>query len=382
MRVACILPSYAASDDDWCIPVIRNTIESLAVDAEPVVYALHYPYQRSTYSVHGITVHCLSQGKQNGIDRLRLWRELMRGVERDHMHAPFDLVHAFWGTETGYFATRIAKRLRLPSIVSLAGGELARLKLQQYGAQLFPWLRYFVSRSMADATMLTVGSEWLVERVPIAHHRKLRCIPLGVDTGMFLPAPERCGHKLLAAASLQPLKDYPTLLGAVAVVRESFPDLTLTIAGYSDTAEALRLRQLVSELKLDDAVRFLGEVPYDQMPPLFASHDLLLHSSLWEAQGMVILEGLATGLPAVSSHVGIAATLPDRLVPTFTPGDVGAMTSVISASLATHHHAQTALQEGPAYMQQHYSLDRAAGQFYQLYDQQVHQPASVVAPAV
>jgi glycosyltransferase involved in cell wall biosynthesis len=368
-RIAYILPSFAASDDDWCIPVISNFIASMADDCTPVVYALHYPYRRSTYAARKVTVHCLSEGKQGGLRRLQLWRDLMRRVERDHRATSFDLIHAFWATETGYFATRLGRRLGVPSIVSLGGGELARLEEQRYGAQRSPWQRYFVSRALADADLLTAGSQWLAERVPQEHQRKLHVAPLGVDNDMFVPAPMRTGRRLLAAASLQPLKDYPTLLNAVAMVRQQMPDVTLDIAGYSDATEADRLRKLAVQLGLETVVRFLGDIPHDQMPDLFAEHDLLVHGSLWEAQGMVVLEALARGLPVVSSRVGIAAELPASLVRTFTPGNTSEMARAISESLSTDDHAQAVARAGPSLVRSNYALGIVANHFVELYQQ-------------
>jgi glycosyltransferase involved in cell wall biosynthesis len=255
----------------------------------------------------------------------------------------------------------------VPTLVSLGGGELARLEEQRYGSQRSPWQRYFVARALADADLLTAGSQWLAERVPQEHRGKLHVVPLGVDCTMFAPAPIRTRRRLLAAASLQPLKDYPTMLEAVAMVRRWMPDVTLDIAGYSDAAEAERLRRLVVQLGLETAVRFLGEVPHDRMPALFAEHDLLVHASLWEAQGMVILEALATGLPVVSSRVGIAAELPASLVRTFMPGNASEMAQALSESLSMGDHAQAVVRDGPALVRSNYALGIVAEHFLELY---------------
>jgi glycosyltransferase involved in cell wall biosynthesis len=233
---------------------------------------------------------------------------------------------------------------------------------------------------MADATHLTVGSEWLAAKVPSQHHNRLSVIPLGVDTGMFSPAPQRSGRRLLAVASLQSLKDYPTLLRAVSIARRSLPTVSLTIAGYPDPVESERLRGMVAELGLGDVVTFHGEVPHDSIPSLLAGHDLLLHASLWEAQGMVILEALATGMPVVSSRVGIAAELPASLVRTFVPRDADAMADLILDSLADDAHARVALAEGPALVKHCYSLDVVSQRFMGLYRSLLHQHGPVVEP--
>jgi glycosyltransferase involved in cell wall biosynthesis len=367
-RIACIVPGFSADECDACIPVLRNFIRDLSRHIEPVVYTLHYPYTGLTYSVHGVTVHSLSRTGQKKLRRLLLWRNLRQHIERDHASAPFDLLHAFWGTETGYMAGRIASRLGIPSIVTMAGGEMAQLEREGYGAQLSRAGRWLVAQSIDRATAITSGSEWMSRLLPAEAHSKLRTIPLGIDTETFTPGEVRSGRSLLSVASVIPLKDHPTLLHAVAIARKTIPDLTLDVIGYQDETEMLRVRRLITELDLREAVRFHGQLSYDRMPEIFRRHDLLLHSSLYEAEGMVLLEALATGLPVVSSDVGIAPSLPEELVYRFAPGDADRMALMILRSLSNDDHARRAIEQGPELMRREYSMEVTVKKFLKLYD--------------
>jgi glycosyltransferase involved in cell wall biosynthesis len=344
--------------------VITSFIRTMSHAADVVIYTA-WPYTRRSYSLHGAQVHTLSDGEPRGLGRVALWGEYRRRIRADHAERPFDLLHGFWATEPGYLATRIATGLGIPSVVSLAGGELAALRAVRYGAQLHPWRRHMVAHALRRATVITAGSEWLAAMVPPALRPKLEVIPLGVDTAMFTPAPERPGTTLLAAGSLIALKDYPTLLEAIRIAHDRIPGLRLDIAG--DGVERAALEELTGRLGLRDVVRFIGNIPYDRMPGIFASHDLLVHASLHEAQGMVLLEALAAGMPVVASDVGIARSVPGDLLYRFSPGDAAAMAEAIIRSLGDRTHASMAARCGPELIGESYSLEIVRDRFLDLY---------------
>lgn len=60
------------------------------------------------------------------------------------------------------------------------------------------------------------------------------------------------------------------------------------------------LEKLVTELGLQDCVRFFGFVQRDQLRDFIASSKLFLFASLTETQGLVLLEAQAGGLPVVA----------------------------------------------------------------------------------
>lgn len=368
MRAAYILPSFPANDADWCIPVIRNFIEHISHHVEPVVYALHYPYKLTTYTIRGVTVHCLSERLRRKGGKLPIWFRLNEMVIRDHKQTPYNLIHSFWGTETGYRGSRVARKLGIPSIVSLAGGEFAEEKRAAYGAKLSFTGRLLVKSTLNNATALTTGSDWLAEKIPQQYQQKVRTLPLGLDPAFFTPGNVRSGKRLLSVASVIPVKNYPTLLRAVALARNDYPDLSLTIAGWNgNVAELSLVEELVKSLSLQQVVEILGEVPHERMPPLYHEHDLLLHSSLYEAQGMAILEALSTGMPAVATNVGIVPSLPAEVVYSFTPENVEEMARQIVRSLSNGEHAATAYRRGPEVIRERFDAATVAQGFANLY---------------
>jgi glycosyltransferase involved in cell wall biosynthesis len=66
--------------------------------------------------------------------------------------------------------------------------------------------------------------------------------------------------------------------------------------------------RLIDERGLNDSFRFLGYVPQEDLPPLYAAAQALLYPSLHEGFGIPPLEAMASGTPVVTSN---RASLPE-----------------------------------------------------------------------
>ena len=134
-------------------------------------------------------------------------------------------------------------------------------------------------------------------------------------------------------ASLSPIKDHATLLRAVAILVPRWPLVRVVLVG--DGPERGPLRQLTSELALDDVVRFAGIRP--QLPSFHHLFDVSVLSSVSEGFPNSLVEAMAAGRPIVATKVG---GVPDAvrdgenglLVP---PGDPTAFAASLERLLAS-----------------------------------------------
>jgi glycosyltransferase involved in cell wall biosynthesis len=78
---------------------------------------------------------------------------------------------------------------------------------------------------------------------------------------------------------------------------------TLALSG-ADWGAGELIRQTVSELKLSDAVQFLGFVPADRLPLLVAGAEAVLMLGLHEGFGLPPLEALSAGRPVCVANTG------------------------------------------------------------------------------
>ncbi|MGO9490325.1 MAG: glycosyltransferase [Solirubrobacteraceae bacterium] len=105
---------------------------------------------------------------------------------------------------------------------------------------------------------------------------------------------------------LQPWKGQDRLLAAIALLRGRGHDAHLLIVGgdsYGLSPEyAASLPRTIEELGLSDAVTMTGEVPHAR--PYIARMDVLVNASEREPFGIVLVEGMAAGLPVVAVDAG------------------------------------------------------------------------------
>jgi glycosyltransferase involved in cell wall biosynthesis len=107
------------------------------------------------------------------------------------------------------------------------------------------------------------------------------------------------GPHLLAVGRLAPEKGFDLLLRAMALLREQFSSADLTILGAGP--EEMKLRALVEELAVGEAVRFAGHVTKPEA--WFASATMFVSSSRREGMPNALLEAAAAGLPIVATPV-------------------------------------------------------------------------------
>jgi phosphatidylinositol alpha-mannosyltransferase len=153
-------------------------------------------------------------------------------------------------------------------------------------------------------------------------------IPNGVDCNRFstsvLPFPGlRDGaFNILYVGRLDKRKGVKYLLRAAAAVGRDTPERTRLVIVGDDGPR----RHLLPRVSKDIEIVFTGAVPKEVLPRYFASGDVLCSPAVdRESFGIVLLEGMASGLPVVATSIpGYLTVLRDRwnslVVPPRNPG--------------------------------------------------------------
>jgi glycosyltransferase involved in cell wall biosynthesis len=225
MRIGMVVPGFSADPSDWCIPALRHLARSLAVRDDVRVIAIRYPYQPARYVIDGAETIALGGALRHRLATAELWRTTLGVLRQEHQRRPFDVLHAFWATESGLVAALAGRWLGVPTLVSLAGGELVALRDIRYGDQRIAWERLKVAASLRLSTAVSAGSHQLAgiadshlgrrpgqshayaapgephaptaitatqprRREPRYAAPRVHVAPLGVDLDLFSPAPE------------------------------------------------------------------------------------------------------------------------------------------------------------------------------------------------
>lgn len=114
---------------------------------------------------------------------------------------------------------------------------------------------------------------------------------------------------MLAVSDIYVQKNLTTLVGAIASLAGTRPELSLRIAGRPvDEDYFASLRRTVSDLNLDDRVVFLGHVETEDLAKLYRRCTVFVFPSTVETFGNPLLEAMASGAAIACSN---AAAMPE-----------------------------------------------------------------------
>ena len=131
---------------------------------------------------------------------------------------------------------------------------------------------------------------------------KLKIVHCGIEPERYARNDEAPrGKRLLFVGRLDAIKGVPLLLEALAAVRTSHPEAVLTIVG--DGPHRRQLENRTRALGLESAVTFTGYQAQDAVADLLSKSDVLVLPSFAEGVPVVLMEGMAAGLPVIASQV-------------------------------------------------------------------------------
>jgi glycosyltransferase involved in cell wall biosynthesis len=110
----------------------------------------------------------------------------------------------------------------------------------------------------------------------------------------------RSSSVIITVARLTGEKGYTYLIDAAKKVVSELENVKFLFVG--DGILRSKLEERVHQLGMDEVIMFLGL--RDDVPELLAISDLFVLPSLYEAQGRVLVEAMAAGLPVVATSVG------------------------------------------------------------------------------
>ncbi len=239
------------------------------------------------------------------------------------------------------------------------------------------WItRFLIGRMDAVIATSEAAAAYLRRPAIVIHH--------GIDTELYRPPSDRAAA--FASAGLpgkfaigcfgrvRSQKGTDVFIAAMCRLLPEFPDFTAIVIGAvtsDQQAFARRLREQVTAAGLAERVRFLGELPIDDVPPWYQRITIYAFTSRNEGFGLTLLEAMAAGVAVVAARAGIAEKVitngdTGTLVP---PGDVEALVGALQPLMRDPKHADAMGRRAREHVLATFGIDAEAERIAAIYRQ-------------
>ncbi len=185
------------------------------------------------------------------------------------------------------------------------------LKKRGVKSPLVMWLtapNYYDPRGGVPLADALIASGASIELLKERGHTDVFNIPNAVDAERFCPQASEFRKQqgigeeefvVLYVARFQAFKNHQVLLDAFALFLKGHPESHLVLAGSGPLQE--QTEQQAVGLGIAQRVLFLGEVPFEALPNVYAAADLKVISSDYESFCFAAIEAMSTGLPVLTT---------------------------------------------------------------------------------
>ncbi len=224
-------------------------------------------------------------------------------------------------------AYRVAKRQKpfdllfcghinaVPLCILIAASVRVPTWLQVHGIDAWECRSRSIRFGVERSTLITAVSRYTRHRVlewANIDANRVRVLPNtvrpffspGQPSEAILEKYELSGKKIILTVSrltkADQYKGHAETIRALAEIRERFPDAVYVIAGDGDGRA--NLDNLVSKLRLQSRVRFVGRISDEDVLALYRSSTVFIMPSTKEGFGIVFVEAAAVGLPVIGGN--------------------------------------------------------------------------------
>jgi len=304
------------------------------------------------------------------------WARWLKG----YCEQRIDVIHCGNIRPAGYGVLWTMKRLGIPYIVYVNGGDLLR---ETQKAQKSALKRLTSREILGNAAGIAATSQWVADlttevmrEVGVANPPPVAALALGTDPTTFSPARDKRTLRskwgvgddpvILTVARLVPHKGQDVIVRAMPHLIREFPGLRYVLVGEGH--DETRLRAIAVELGVESSVIFAGPVSEDDLPEAYATATIYAGPSRVDNEvnvegfGISFLEASSSGLPVVAGDsAGVRSAVRDgETGVVLPPRDVDAWVATLGDLLRNHEQRQSLGRAGRKAVEDYFNWDRVA----------------------
>ncbi len=216
------------------------------------------------------------------------------------------IIHSHFIADTGLAAIIVGNLLKIPVITSLLGKDI----FDPIDPVSTKWHDTLVRVMENSSRVIACSKDQKLRAQAMGVSSNIKIIPHGVNIHRFTPKIKEDlkkeldieGPLVLSVQRLHPRKGLKYLIDAIPTVLDKIPSVKFVIVGKGP--EKAKIERQIKMQKIENNVKLVGFVPDDELAQYYASCNLFVLHSLYEAFGIVLLEAMASGKPVVATSVG------------------------------------------------------------------------------
>jgi glycosyltransferase involved in cell wall biosynthesis len=231
-----------------------------------------------------------------------LYRRVLRRVQQIHQRSAIHLIHAHAALPCGHAASLLAKRLRIPFVVTIHGLDVFNACFQprseaakRRGELSMDVYRRAASVICISRTVQDILTQGMKETI------SSRVIYNGTDPELFSPSEELAPNgppNILMVGNLLRGKGQEIVFKAMEQVASQFPDLTCTLIG--EGRDEQDFVEMVRKVGIAERVSFRGRRDRRAVAQAMRECTVFALPSRFEGLGCAYLEAMACGKPVIA----------------------------------------------------------------------------------
>jgi len=226
-----------------------------------------------------------------------------------------NLFHAHFASESAVIAMYLSENLKIPFTFTAHAWDL----YSGTNTALWPVKRQLLRKLCKEAAGIVSISNYnrdFLIRIGV-DQAKINVIHCGIDPNEFQrTTPYRASKHILCVARLVEKKGIRYLIEAMHHLRKKHPDIRLTIVGTGP--EGKNLKKLADSLRGKDRIRFLGNIPDNELISLYEKSSIFVLPCIVAEDGdrdgipVALMEAMSMELPVISTPIsGIPELIED-----------------------------------------------------------------------
>jgi glycosyltransferase involved in cell wall biosynthesis len=295
INLVILTPGFAAHESDsTAIPSLQLFLANLHLYYPEIhihIVSFHYPFPSGHYYWKGFPVYAAGGSRWKPF-KIFLWIRILSYLFKLRKECGIDIVQTFWLTDTTLIGILFGRMTGIPVVSTSMGQDVIKQNKYLWLIRLFKPDLITISKFQANSLHVRFRTNMLT------------VIPFGVDPSYNRKRREERNIDILGVGSLNKTKNYLNFIEIIDSLVKIYPGLNCGIIGEGNERE--EIEKFIINNNLEKRIILFGQLPYEKVIEKMQETKILLHTAVFEGQGLVITEALAAGAYVVCYPVGIA----------------------------------------------------------------------------